>query len=396
MNSELLKPEIQKFLEDHIDDSSQAIALKKSPFPGVLPRELAEQLDGRQRSAKKLPLWFKNSAIYYPSKLSMEQCSSEATAAYKAKLIKGDRVIDMTGGFGVDTFYFSKLAKEVIHCEQNRELSAIAKHNSKILGASNIQFAEGNSIEFLQGSDNRFDTLYIDPSRRVQSQKVFLLNDTEPNVTENLGLFLSRAKRIVIKTSPLYDIQSGLRELTNVSEIHILSIKNDCKELLWVIDKDYNDEPAVICAAFKDGEISTFSFNLSEEKALQISDYSGPIKYLYEPDVALLKSGAFKLIAKSYGLEKLHPHSHFYTSAERRKGFIGKTFCIYQVTEYKNFSKENLLKKANIIARNFPLSPEELKKKHKLSDGGEHFLIFTKVHPESLIVIEATLDKQRH
>ena len=199
MNRHILEKSVQDFLNDHLESDLSRIALSKSPFENVSSRELAEQLDGRKRAKKKLALWYQNPSIFYPPKLSMEQCSSELTALYKSQLIRGNAVIDLTGGFGVDAYYFSNKAKKVLHVEQNEELSTIAQHNAGILGATNIQFKHAESLEFLKNTTETFDTIYIDPSRRIESKKVFLLRHTEPDVVENLPFFFSKAPRLIIK-----------------------------------------------------------------------------------------------------------------------------------------------------------------------------------------------------
>ena len=389
MNKNIFDPRVQQFLEEHIKGDIHKIALSKSPFDNISSRELAEQLDSRQRAEKKLPLWFNTSGIIFPPKLSIEQSSSELTAAYKSQLLKGDKIIDLTGGFGVDTYFFSKKAKEVVHCEKSRELSILAGHNLSILGAENIRFINADSIEFLEETEETFDTIYIDPSRRIESKKVFLLKDTEPDVVSNLALFLTKASRIIIKTSPLFDIQSGLNELSQVSAVHVVSVKNDCKELLWVIDKGFAGEAEIISTAISISGQKSFRFKISGERSLSIDSYSVPLKYLYEPDVALLKAGCFKSITQAFPVLKLHQHSHLYTSENFVADFPGKVFNINAVSDYKQFIKENQLKKANVISRNFPHSPDELKKKHKISDGGPEYLIFTTVFPNNLQVIQA-------
>ena len=389
MNKNIFDPRVQQFLEEHIKGDIHKIALSRSPFDNISSRELAEQLDSRRRAEKKLPLWFKTSGIIFPPKLSIEQSFSELTAAYKSELIKGNKIIDLTGGFGVDTYFFSKKAKEVVHCEKSRELSILAGHNLSILGAENIRFINADSIEFLKETEEIFDTLYIDPSRRIESKKVFLLKDTEPDVVSNLALFLTKASRIIIKTSPLFDIQSGLNELSQVSAVHVVSVKNDCKELLWVIDKGFVGEAEIISTAISTSGQKSFRFKISDERSLSIDSYSVPLKYLYEPDVALLKAGCFKSITQAFPVLKLHQHSHLYTSENFVADFPGKVFNINDVSDYKQFIKENQLKKANVISRNFPHSPDELKKKHKISDGGPEYLIFTTVFPNNLQVIQA-------
>lgn len=376
MNKELLTTEVQEFIDANLHSDINKLLLGKSPFPGITTKELAQQIDSKKRSEKKLPTWFNTSGIYFPPKLNIEQASSEPTARYKAELIRGNSLADLTGGFGVDDYFFSKRSNEVVHIELNAELSAIAQHNAAILGADNIKFLNEDSIEFLRQENQHFDTIYVDPARRLQSQKVFLLKETEPDVVTNLSLLLSKANRIIIKTSPLFDIQSGLSELQNVSEVHVISVKNDCKELLWVIDKGFAGEPTIHCCAINAESDQRFDFNLSDERAIQDLNFSSPQLYLYEPDVSILKAGAFKSIAKAFDMFKLHKNTHLYTSQAINEIFIGRIFQVETCYSYKAFGKEKVLKKANVIARNFPLSAEELKKRHKIQDGGDDYLVF--------------------
>jgi hypothetical protein len=213
------------------------------------------------------------------------------------------------------------------------------------------------------------------------------LRDCEPDVPSNLELLQKSASRIIIKTSPLLDIHAGLLELGNVNQVYVLSIKNDCKELLWVIDAEHGIEPEIICHTFDD-EDHEYRFKISEEKAYTLSEYFDPLTYLYEPDVALLKGGAFKLISRDYEVMKLNQNSHLYTSNELKANFAGRRFLIEKWGDYKAFMKNNKLEKANIISRNFPLSPLEIKKKHKVKDGGNEFLIFTTGPAGQLLTIQ--------
>ncbi|MEJ6980478.1 hypothetical protein WG906_08445 [Pedobacter sp. P351] len=389
MNKNIFNPRVQQFLTDNLKADLHRIALNKSPFENITSRELAEQLDSKKRAEKKIPLWYNTPGIIFPAKLSVEQSSSQLTAEYKNRLIKGDKIIDLTGGFGVDTFFFSKNAKEVVHCEKSTELSLLAEHNLSVLGANNVRFINADSIVYLKESSETFDTVYVDPSRRIESKKVFLLSETEPDVISNLSLFLSKATRVIIKTSPLFDIQSGLNELSQVSQVHVVSVKNDCKELLWVIDKDFTGEAEIISTAIGPVGQKSFQFKFSDEKNLKLESYTPALKYLYEPDVSLLKAGCFKSISEAFNVVKLHQHSHLYTSNTLVDDFPGKTFLVKNVIGYKQFIKENQLKKANVISRNFPHSPDELKKKHKISDGGTEYLIFTTTFPDKLLVIHA-------
>ena len=364
------------------------ILLGKSNFPDVNTRELAEQIDSRKRCEKKLPLWFQTEGIYYSPKISVEQSSSEITAKFKAGLAIGESLIDLTGGFGVDCFYFQKNGFLVTHCEINKELSEISGHNAKILGDNKTSFYAGDGLNLL-GKNQFYDTIYVDPSRRINTRKVFRLQDCEPNVPANLANFKNKSVRIIIKTSPLLDIQAGINELGNVNQIYILSIKNDCKELLWVIDPENPaTDTEVICHTFNNQIEREYRFRLSEERNFILSNFSDPLNFIYEPDVALMKSGSFKLISRDFNVLKLHQNSHLYTSDYVQEGFPGRTFKIDQHWDYKAFSKIKNIQKANVISRNFPLNPQQIKQKHTINDGGDCFLIFTTGSSGQLIVIQ--------
>ncbi|RZL29773.1 MAG: hypothetical protein EOO96_19515, partial [Pedobacter sp.] len=284
MNENILNDEVQKYIHEHINADVNKIALAKPLFKNISSAELAGQIAAKKKSIHKLPTWFKTENIYYPALLSIEQCSSEPTAQYKANLARGKSLVDLTSGFGVDSFFFAKKSDHVYSCEINEELASISTHNAKVLGAENIEVLATDGIEFLKNTAQNFGTIYIDPARRNQSNKVFKLKDCTPDVTEHLDLFLSKAERIIIKTAPLLDISAGLTELKNVNEIHIVSVKNECKELLWVIDKGFKGDTKIVCATLND-TLKSFEFYLSDLKLETTIAKTEPKGYLYEPDV---------------------------------------------------------------------------------------------------------------
>lgn len=375
MNQYILAEPVQTYINDHIKADVNKIALAKPLFEHISSSELAGQIIAKRKSAEKLPTWYHQKNIYYPVLLSIEQCSSETTAAYKANLAIGDSLIDLTAGFGVDSYCFAQKIKKVYSCEINDELSIISAHNAKVLNAHHIVCLAEDGIELLKNTSLQFDTIYIDPARRNQSSKVFRLKDCTPDVTKYLTLFLANSQRIIIKTSPLLDITAGLNDLQGVSEIHIVSLKNECKELLWVIDKAYDGEPQIVCATLNE-QVKTFSFAFGDLKTIADIAVSVPSGYLYEPDVALLKSGAFNLIAKRFALQKLHQHSQLYFSPEIKPDFLGRIFEINAVLSLNEFKKEKNLA-ANVIVRNFPESVENLVKKYKIIPSHNDFLLFT-------------------
>lgn len=388
MNKEILTPAVQDFLKINAKENPKKLALKKSPFEKVSSSELATQLESRQKAEKKLPHWFGTKGIYYPPSLSMEQASSEDTAQSKADLIgENMSVIDLTGGIGVDSYYFSKKANRVVHCELNADLSEIAQHNARILGAHNIEFVTGDGLAFLnQQETGTFQVIYVDPSRRVNTRKVFMLSDCEPDVITLQDQLLSKASTIIIKAAPLLDISLTLSDLTHVKEVHIISLRNECKELLFVVEKGANQPPILHVTGLTEQSTFTFSF-LQEEEKQAIARYGLPKDYLFDPDVALLKAGCFKLISHRYQLDKLHPHTHLYTSSLPQPDFPGRTFEIMEMYVYTDFKKLKKRWKANVIARNFPLKVEELRKKHKIEEDTDHYLFFCKGVNEKLLVI---------
>lgn len=422
MNNAVLHKEVQEYVNEHLQDDVHRIAMSKSPFADVLPQELAGQIAAKKKAEKKLPTWFNRANIYYPPLLSIEQCSSEKTAEYKSSLIKGDHVLDLTGGFGVDSYYFSKKAAKVTHCEMLADLSDIAKYNAGQLGLTNLAFLNVDGINYLQNTQERFTTIYVDPARRGKSGKVFMLKDCSPDVVSYLDLLLSKASRVIIKTSPLLDISAGLKELKNVSEVQIISVKNECKELLFILDNfvdqnsskeaGLNTTPSVkITSVAINEQIKSVTFqagsvairstadtkNVEAERASSLkADQPATLvtdklkKYLYEPDVALLKSGAFDGIGLIYDLQKLDSQTQLYTSNQIKRAFPGRIFEIKE-----SFTKNDLKKQknltGNVIVRNYPGKPDELVKAFKIKPSREEFLIFTRINTLGYLILKASI-----
>ncbi|WZL88950.1 class I SAM-dependent methyltransferase [Salinimicrobium sp. 3283s] len=362
------------------------MAFRGSPFEDLSTQELLVQLSGKKRAEKKLPLWFKTRGIIYPPNLNLEQTSSEVTAQYKASLVAGTSLADITGGFGIDSHYFSEKIDKVWHFELNPELQEIAAHNFEILGAKNVISEARDSLDFLKNTSEKFDWLYIDPSRRDETGgRVFFLSDCLPNVPENLKLLQERAGSILIKTSPLLDLQAGLNELQNVREIHIVAVENDVKELLWILKKKTSESITIKTVNFQKKEkqvfTSTFDNDLPEV-------YSLPEDYLYEPNAAIMKSGLFGALGNAFGLEKLHPNTQLYTSKEPVY-FPGRRFNITRILPFrkKQLKKDLQLKKANITTRNFPESVATLRKLLKIKEGGDAYLFFTTLQNEEKVVL---------
>jgi len=387
LNILLLNIESQEFINDHLNSDINALLLKGTDVKGIDTIELVEQIEAKSRCQKKLPTWFQQENIYYPNKLNIEQTSSELTAEYKASLIQGASLIDLTGGFGVDSFYFSRQFKSVTHCEINKELSQIVHHNFKQLEVVNIETIASDGMEFLKDSNKKYDWIYVDPSRRHDLKgKVFFLKDCLPNVSERLDSLFERSKNILIKTSPLLDISAGMEELKNVKTIHIIAVDNEVKELLWILEKEYQSEITIETVNLKREKSEAFKFNLLEESQLNVS-YSLPLTYLYEPNSAILKSGGFNSVASQMDVYKLHKHSHLYTS-EELIGFPGRRFKIMKTIPYNKKTIKNLnIQKANITTRNFPQNVQHIRKTFKIKDGGTAYLFFTINKSDKKIVL---------
>ena len=377
MDSSLLHPEIQKFITVNIGADSSKLALQKNPFPDVNWIAILNQIAAKTKAKDKLPMFFKTENIIYPSKISVEQTSSEKTASYKASLVSGDTIIDLTGGFGVDDLYFSKVMKKVIHCEIDEELSMLVQHNFEVLGIQNMQSELGDSYTYLNKKESKFDWIYIDPSRRNDTKgKVFMLKDCLPNVPELLSFYFTKSDNILIKTAPILDISAGLLELSNVKCIHIVAVDNEVKELIWELSKSFIGNIAVKTVNITKDKREEFSFELNSNN--QFPNYDLPKKYLYEPNSAIMKSGGFDEIGIQYHLDKLHQHSHLYTSDEKID-FPGRTFEVQEALSYAKSEMKSFLenKKANVTTRNFPYSVEEIRKKWKIKEGGNLYCFFT-------------------
>jgi 16S rRNA G966 N2-methylase RsmD len=387
MQLSLLSAEIQEYIHNSLQVNISKLALSKNPFPEVDWKEIINQIVSKNKSQHKLPTWFNTDNIYYPPSISIEQTSSEITAKYKSELIFGTSLIDLTGGFGVDDYYFSKKFERVIHCERNVALSEIVQHNYGVLNVNNITCLAQNSTEVIEQSENAFDWIYIDPSRRSDVKgKVFLLKDCLPNVPENLSLYFSKSQSILIKTAPILDITAGCMELENIKSIHIVAIENEVKEILWLLEKGYDDEIELFAVNIQKEKTDCNAFILGEHTPAR---FSLPQEFLFEPNAPLLKSGGVDYLCDALHITKLHPHSHLFTHSEL-VDFPGRRFSINEVLPFKkeNLKKQLEGKKMNITTRNFPLTVEEIRKKYKIADGGTIYAFFTtNINNEKIVLI---------
>ena len=367
----------QQFIIANLLEDVRLLALKSAPKGVDLPKAL-EQILARQLLLKKVPTWAKNKQLEFPPHLSIEQCSSEETARYKASLLSGKTLVDLTGGMGVDCYFMSQTFEHTFYVEQMPNLVELAEHNFKILN-SNIIVNQGDSELFLDDM-NPVDAIFIDPARRdMNGRKTVSIHDCTPDIAQLQTILLIKAKQVLIKLSPMLDIALALKELKQVKAVYVIAVGNECKELLFLLERDYVDETMIYSINLPHDKVP-LSYHLSEEKVLKINYSSTILAYLYEPNAAILKAGAFKTITTEYAIEKLQINSHLYTSNQLIKGFPGRTFKVQKWAPFNNKISKTLLAgitNANITTRNFPLSVSDLRKKLKLKDGGDIYIFAT-------------------
>jgi 16S rRNA G966 N2-methylase RsmD len=368
----------QAFILAHEHEDVRELALRYSgedmPF-------LLAQIAGRQTAKQKIPSWYGIDEILYPVHLSLEQASSEMTARYKASLAPEGkaRLVDLTGGMGVDFSFLAPRFGRAVYLEQNEELCALAAHNFGLLELKNATVIQGKSEEYVSHME-RADLVYLDPARRDEGgRKVFRIGDCTPDLTRLKEGLLEKADRIMIKYSPMLDISLALKTLGDVREVHVVSVENECKELLFVLSKEGGECICQTVNLLRGGERVAFGFTPAEE-AQEAVLAPEPGRFLYEPNASVLKAGAFNAVANRYGVKKLHRHSHLYTSDSRVADFPGRTFEVDScfVPNKKNlrvFLSET--KKANIAVRNFPMSVAEIRKRSGLKEGGDCYLFAT-------------------
>ncbi|MDQ0064574.1 class I SAM-dependent methyltransferase [Chryseobacterium lathyri] len=371
--------EIQNYINANLSTDLHSLLLKKSPFPEISMQEIVQQIKGKQTAQKKFPFLLKE-GIIFPPQLNLEQSSSEKTALYKSQILKGNKFIDLTSGFGIDAYYLSQNFEEVTLVEQNAELLDIVEHNWGILNRK-ATFINQNLEDFLNINKEYFDVIYLDPARRDQNKnKVFLLEDLSPDILQIKEKLLMTADQVVIKLSPLIDLKYLITVLPGIFRIEIIAVKNDVKETVIFLSKERRAEVMVNCINLESEE-SSFLFKFGEEENAQ-AEYSEPGKFIYIPNNSILKAGVFNLVSERFRLKKLHPNTHLYTSDQNITDFPGR------VLEVQNIDSKQIKKKDqfNIISKNYPLKPEDIKKKYAIKDGGEHYLIFTQSKKGKIIL----------
>ncbi len=382
-----LTEEIKRFIREHAHEGARNLALQAARYPDLPMPFIAQQIQGRSKIEKKLPTWYANENVIFPPSLSLEQCTSEKVAQFKARLVQGRRAVDLTGGFGVDSYFFSQRFTEVAYVERSEELKTIADANFNTLGADAVVSCFwGDGLEWLAAQDRDFDLIYLDPARRDdRGLKVSALEACEPDVVTHWPTLLSRSRQVMIKSSPGLDIERALEQISRVESVYVIATGHECKELLFMASKGSAEETAIHCVDLDaNGDGGEFVFTLAEEKACA-GKYSDPMRYLYEPNAALMKAGPFKLLSHRTGCPALHPRTRLYTSAELAGDFPGRIFEIHEDAPINRKGAKKVFPegKANVISRNSGLSAEDLKRKLKLSDGGDIYAIGTRLANES-------------
>lgn len=389
--------ETLRFIRLHRRDDVRALALQAAKYPDVDMAEAVVQIAGIQIAEKKIPQWAQTEGILYPKHLSMEQCSSEVTARYKASLVEGDSFADLTAGFGVDCSFIARRFRRADYVERQETLCRLAAHNFPLLGLSHINVHCADALTYLQVMAP-VDCLFLDPARRdSHGGKTVAISDCEPDVSRLEPLLVEKGCTVMIKLSPMLDIAAVLRGLRCVREIHIISVNNECKELVVILRRDsevsesIGKEIIISCEQLVNNSPSQhFDFTYAEEceAVCPIADKVGA--YLYEPGAALLKAGAYRLLAARYGVSKLHLNSHLYTSDEP-VAFPGRAFKVMAVSGFGKKDLKALLsgvEKANLTVRNFPSSVAELRKKLKLKEGGDTYLFATTLASDEKVLIK--------
>lgn len=380
-----MNTDIAIFIGEHLHDDVQQLALQRNRFPQLSDadfRFLLQQIEGRQRTKEKLPSFAQNPDWWYPVRLSCEQCSSEATARYKAEIIKpfhgqaDTTLIDLTAGYGVDTFFMSEHTQRAHYVERNADLCAIAQHNFA-LSRPHIQVHNTTAEAFLSSlpiSNSPYPIsntlIYLDPARRSQSGgKVFRIEDCEPNVIKILPILRKYASAILIKFSPMLDISAAMQSLGSEWDIHVVALHNEVKEVLFITGNS-----TIHAVNISHDQTTRFTLTQAEEKATQNHIANTIGKYLYEPNAAIIKAGAFRLVGERYGIAKLDTNTHLYTSDTLLPDFQGRVWKVIDAHLAKPSTLDSKLK-YSIISRNYPLSPEQMRKKYKLQDGNDFYLI---------------------
>ena len=389
----------KQFIRENLNADVPTLALKKAPVGTDVSLAL-RQIAARQLLQKKVPQWAENEDLLFPAHLSIEQCSSEAAAKYKAGLLDGQTFADLTGGLGVDTFYISQHFQQTDYVEMQTELCDLARHNFAIFKAD-VKVLNETAEDYLKHCEPK-DCIFIDPARRDEhGRKTVSISDCTPDVAALQDLLRQKAKRVLIKLSPMLDINKALEELHHVKAVHVVAVANECKELDLIMERDYQGEVHFVCVNLMTNQQELY-FTMAEERSSTTRLADGVMDYLYEPNPALMKAGCFKLLTARFDVYKLHRNSSLYTSERLISDFPGRIFEVKGWAPYNKKVKSTLLsdvEKASIAVRNFPLSVAELRKNLKIADGDENYVFATTLKGEEKVVIltkKAASDEAAH
>ena len=377
----------KQFIRENLNADVPTLALKKAPVGTDFSLAL-RQIEARQLLKKKVPSWSANEELLFPAHLSIEQCSSEASAKYKASLMQGKSFADLTGGLGVDTYFISQRFQQADYVERQVELCDLARHNFAALG-SHIKIWNETAEDYLKHCGAK-DYIFIDPARRdAYGRKTVSIGDCTPDVVALQDLLLEKAGRMVVKLSPMLDVTKALGELHHVREVHVVAVANECKELDFVMERGYDGEVQYVCANLLTRQPDV-RFALEDEKNATAALAETVKRYLYEPNPAVMKAGCHKLLTRRYGVFKLHKNSNLFTSDILVADFPGRIFEVEAFAPFNKRVKQTLLSEvdnASIAVRNFPLTVAELRKALKIGDGDGIYLFATTLKGEKRVVI---------
>ena len=386
-----LTERVIEFIRDHAKDDPNQIRLKGKSVDDFSAGFIADQIEARRKQADRLPTFCADERIIFPPSKNLEQSSSEITAALKSDYVKStgatcNQLIDLTLGTGVDAFIFSRIFDKVYGVEPDADLLNITRHNLELLSEQQLHFFNMTAEEYLDTHTLSVDWIYIDPSRRNLDKRIYDLEDSAPNVVGLMNELLSRSPEILIKTSPMLDISSVLQRWNNVISVIIIAVQNECREVLYHLSRKEHPSPRIICLnVAASGAVRRFEFFRKEEET-SLPKYEKPQAYLYEPNAAILKAGAFRILSQAYLVSKIAVSTHLYTSAELIENFPGRAFKIIGKLE-----KGDRNVQANIISRNFPMSADEIRKKYSIRDGGDKFVIAFSTQNEKHILLTSRM-----
>ncbi len=394
----MLNSDTLSFIVEHQDEETSRLLFAASSYPNIDMRSAVRRIEARKKIKYKIPEWYAHPELDYPFSISLEQCSSQLTAQYKQRFVSNnDTIADLTGGLGVDTYYMSLKCRVCHYFEKNKDLCESAASNFKFLECNNIIVTNQDSTDYIHTAEApRFDLIYLDPARRDNvSKRVYSITDCEPDAVELLPSLFRLSDRVLIKVSPMADIRKCVDLFPHTSQLHIVSLRNECKEVLLLVEKSFVGETQIFAVNINgDKREESFKFKISEEKMAVALLSSTPQKYIYQPNKAILKSGGFKLVSERYNIHKLAQSTHLYTSEREIDDFLGKRYLVEKIYP---FNRETLkvipseYPKAEVFAVNFPIDTNHLRGRLKIKDGGDKYLIACTLADDSKVIIAASL-----